>query len=134
MHTSAQNAGNVLIIPAFAEFGIKFEEIPDMPILDSGSVVFTRPEFSRTLGNKDMNVIVVLATSMRNIEIKLATEEAPITTENFLSYVEDDFYDGTVFHRVISYFMIQGGGYIAIGELKPTKDTIVLIFHPATNI
>lgn len=76
--------------------------------------------------NKDVNVIIVLETSMGNIEIKLATEEAPITTENFLSYVEDDFYDGTVFHRVISYFMIQGGGYIATGELKPTKDPIVL--------
>jgi len=92
--------------------------------LDTGRVAFTRPEFSR--GNKDMNVIVVLATSMGNIEIKLATEEAPITTENFLSYVEDDFYDGTLFHRVISDFMIQGGGFIATGRLKPTKESIVL--------
>ena len=119
----------LLKIPSLAKYIIKIEEIQDTPpSLDTGRVAFTRPEFSPLTrgGHKDVNVIVVLATSMGNIEIKLATEEAPITTENFLSYVEDDFYDGTVFHRVISYFMIQGGGYIAIGELKPTKDPIVL--------
>ena len=77
-------------------------------------------------GVKDLNVIVVLETSMGNIEIKLATKEAPVTTENFLSYVEDEFYDGTIFHRVINGFMIQGGGLIATGKEKPAKDPIVL--------
>jgi peptidyl-prolyl cis-trans isomerase A (cyclophilin A) len=77
-------------------------------------------------GPKDMNVIVVLETTMGEIEIKIATKEAPITTENFLDYVESAFYDGTIFHRVISGFMIQGGGYIPTGKLKPTRDPIVL--------
>jgi peptidyl-prolyl cis-trans isomerase A (cyclophilin A) len=77
-------------------------------------------------GKKNLDTIVVLTTSMGNIEIKLATKEAPITTENFLSYVDHDFYDGTLFHRVMQGFMIQGGGYSADGALKATGDPIVL--------
>ena len=77
-------------------------------------------------GNKNMDTIIVLMTTMGNIEIKLATEEAPITTENFLSYVESDYYDETVFHRVKPEFMIQGGGFIATGKQKITGDPIVL--------
>jgi cyclophilin family peptidyl-prolyl cis-trans isomerase len=77
-------------------------------------------------GNKDMDTIVVLTTSMGNIEIKLATEEAPVTTENFLSYIEADFFDGTIFHRVVQGFMIQGGGFVPDGSQKATEDSIVL--------
>ncbi len=77
-------------------------------------------------GNKNMDTIVVLMTSMGNIEIKLATEEAPVTTENFLSYVEDDFFDGLIFHRVIPGFMIQGGGFNPDGTQKTTGDPIAL--------
>ncbi len=77
-------------------------------------------------GNKNMDTIVVLMTSMGNIEIKLAIMEAPITTANFLSYVETDYYDDTVFHRVMPGFMIQGGGFIATGKQKITGDPIVL--------
>ena len=76
-------------------------------------------------GNK-MDTIVVLVTSMGNIEIELATKEAPVTTENFLSYVEQDFFDGTIFHRVIPGFMIQGGGFAPNGTQKLTGDPIVL--------
>ena len=77
-------------------------------------------------GNKKMDTIVVLVTSMGNIEIGLATKEAPVTTGNFLSYVEADFFDGTVFHRVIPGFMIQGGGFTPDGTQKTTGDSIVL--------
>ena len=77
-------------------------------------------------GNKKMATIVVLMTSMGNIEIKLATKEAPITTENFLSYVEEDYFDGTIFHRVIPGFMIQGGGFTPDGTQKMAGDPIVL--------
>ncbi len=90
-----------------------------------GSIIL---QFSNLIwgGNRDSNVIVVMQTTMGDIEIKLATKEAPITTDNFLGYVESGFYDGTIFHRVISGFMIQGGGYIPTGKLKPTGDPIVL--------
>src|SRR5262245_3700577 len=57
------------------------------------------------------NPVVVLETSMGTIEIELDQEKAPITVKNFLSYVEKKHYDGTIFHRVIKNFMIQGGGF-----------------------
>ena len=59
---------------------------------------------------EDMNK-VKLTTSYGEIIIELDSENAPITTENFLSYVDSGFYDDTIFHRVISNFMIQGGGH-----------------------
>ncbi len=54
--------------------------------------------------------IVELNTSEGQIQIELWADKAPITVENFVSYVEQGFYDGTLFHRVIDNFMIQGGG------------------------
>jgi peptidyl-prolyl cis-trans isomerase A (cyclophilin A) len=54
---------------------------------------------------------VQLQTSMGNIVIELNQKAAPVTVKNFLQYVEEGFYDGTIFHRVISGFMIQGGGF-----------------------
>ena len=57
------------------------------------------------------NPHVLLNTSMGEIEIELEAEKAPISVKNFLEYVESGFYDGTVFHRVIPGFMIQGGGF-----------------------
>lgn len=56
---------------------------------------------------------VLLETSMGNITVELAPERAPITVRNFLAYVEKGHYDGTIFHRVIPGFMIQGGGFTA---------------------
>jgi len=70
--------------------------------------------------------IVVLETSMGNIEIALNPEKAPITVENFLAYVNEGFYSGTVFHRVIPGFMVQGGGFTADGTQKPTHNPIKL--------
>jgi len=70
--------------------------------------------------------IVVLETGMGNIEITLNPEKAPITVANFLVYVNEGFYSGTVFHRVIPNFMVQGGGFTADGTLKPTHDPIKL--------
>ena len=74
--------------------------------------------------------IVVLQTNYGNIEIELFEEKAPITTENFLNYVNSGFYDGLVFHRVIEGFMIQGGGFTQQMEQKETKDPIILETHP----
>jgi len=54
---------------------------------------------------------VIVTTSLGEIVIELDPEKAPITVENFLKYVDDEHYDGTVFHRVIKSFMIQGGGF-----------------------
>lgn len=69
--------------------------------------------------------IVRLETSMGNITLKLFPDKAPNTVANFLTYVDSGHYDGTVFHRVISNFMIQGGGFDANLVEKPTKDPII---------
>src|SRR5262245_28592959 len=55
----------------------------------------------------------VIETSMGEITVELDAEKAPITTKNFLDYVDDKFFDGLIFHRVIPRFMIQGGGFDA---------------------
>jgi peptidyl-prolyl cis-trans isomerase B (cyclophilin B) len=67
---------------------------------------------------------VVLETSEGNITLELDAEKAPITVKNFLDYVEAGHYDGTIFHRVISNFMIQGGGMDAAMKEKKTKSPI----------
>ena len=72
----------------------------------------------------EKNPVVVMETSLGNVKIELDQAKAPISVKNFLSYVDDKFYDGTIFHRVISSFMIQGGGFTADMQQKPTKAQI----------
>jgi cyclophilin family peptidyl-prolyl cis-trans isomerase len=67
------------------------------------------------------NPIVVIETNMGAIEVELNEEKAPETVKNFMSYVNDKFYDGTIFHRVINGFMIQGGGMDDKMQEKKTK-------------
>ena len=72
----------------------------------------------------DTTVVVVMETSMGDITIELNAAKAPITVKNFLGYVDDGFYDGTIFHRVMPTFMIQGGGMEPGMKEKQTKPTI----------
>ena len=67
---------------------------------------------------------VRLVTSMGEIVVELDAEKAPKSTENFLAYARDGFYDGTLFHRVISNFMIQGGGFDGEFNRKATRPSI----------
>lgn len=71
--------------------------------------------------------IVTVDTTLGKIKIKLNAEKAPISTENFLKYVDKKFYDKTTFHRVIKDFMVQGGGHTADMKEKTT------LFPPITN-
>ena len=71
------------------------------------------------------NEVVELQTSLGPLHLELYSEQAPKSVENFLTYVKDGFYDGTVFHRVIEGFMIQGGGLDARLEPKDTRDPII---------
>ena len=75
-------------------------------------------------GGKMTNAFVVMETNKGNIEIELFEKEAPITTKNFLDYVNEGFYDGLIFHRVIGNFMIQGGGFDKDMNEKQTKEPI----------
>lgn len=69
---------------------------------------------------------VRLATTLGDVVVELDAVRAPRTVENFLQYVRDGHYDGTVFHRVIPGFMIQGGGFTADMRQKPTRAPIPL--------
>ncbi|TLX55516.1 peptidylprolyl isomerase A [Stutzerimonas nosocomialis] len=73
---------------------------------------------------------VLLNTSLGEIEIELEADKAPVSVQNFLAYVDSGFYDNTIFHRVISGFMIQGGGFT---EDMRQKDTQAAIKNEADN-
>jgi peptidyl-prolyl cis-trans isomerase B (cyclophilin B) len=74
--------------------------------------------------SKPANPVVVMNTSLGPIKIELWADKAPGTVKNFLQYVDEGFYDGTVFHRVINNFMIQGGGFTPDMKQKPTHSPI----------
>jgi cyclophilin family peptidyl-prolyl cis-trans isomerase len=76
--------------------------------------------------SEEASVIAVLETNKGVIEIELDEEAAPRTVRNFIRYIEDGFFDGTIFHRVIPSFMIQGGGFTSDGIQKDTREPIPL--------
>jgi cyclophilin family peptidyl-prolyl cis-trans isomerase len=83
-----------------------------IPLLAALTAAATLPAAPAPLkGKKGSDRVVVMKTSLGTIKIELSPEQAPLTVKNFLRYVDDRFYDGTIFHRVIPTFMIQGGGY-----------------------
>ena len=88
----------------------------------SGGPIVKVPE-KRTPTNPD-NPIVLIDTSMGPIKAELFADKAPGTVRNFLDYVDEKFFDGTVFHRVMPGFMIQGGGFEPGMKAKPTKGMI----------
>lgn len=77
-----------------------------------------------TVFANDTNPKVIMKTTNGDMTIELYADKAPITVANFLSYVDDKFYDATIFHRVIAGFMIQGGGYTVDFHKKATKPPI----------
>ena len=74
--------------------------------------------------NQPAHPVVLMETSEGSIKIELWPDKAPVTVENFLRYAEEGLYDGTVFHRVIDNFMIQGGGFTRDFKQKETHDPI----------
>lgn len=69
--------------------------------------------------------MITIVTNLGQIVIELDTEQTPKTAENFLKYAKEDFYDNTIFHRVISGFVIQGGGFQPEMVQKKTKTPII---------
>jgi cyclophilin family peptidyl-prolyl cis-trans isomerase len=80
--------------------------------------------FLALCGMAQAGTLVEMKTSAGVIKLELADEQAPITVKNFLAYVDQQFYDGTVFHRVMDGFMIQGGGFDQSPTRKQTKEPI----------
>lgn len=68
--------------------------------------------------------MIILTTSLGEVALELFPEAAPVTVANFVQYVEDGFFDGTIFHRVIPGFVIQGGGFTADMRQKKTRAPI----------
>ncbi len=81
----------------------------------------TASSTNNSTSTQEIHTMVTIKTSMGDIELSLDAENAPKTVENFLSYVSDQHYNGTIFHRVIKGFMIQGGGFEPGMSQKPTK-------------
>ncbi len=86
--------------------------------------------FASNTQAEENTIEVIMKTTQGDITIELYPDKAPISVENFLSYVDEKFFDGTIFHRVISNFMIQGGGWTVDFTKKPTHDPIK---NEATN-
>jgi peptidyl-prolyl cis-trans isomerase A (cyclophilin A) len=82
------------------------------------------------LGPAPGNPVAVISTSMGDITVELFKDQAPVSVENFLQYVQDGFYPGTIFHRVERGFVIQGGGYTEALVEKATRPPIQ---NEATN-
>ena len=76
------------------------------------------------------NPTVLMATTNGNVRLELFADKAPVTVKNFVTYVEEKFYDGLIFHRVIAGFMIQGGGFDTHMKQKPAGSPIK---NEATN-
>lgn len=93
-------------------------------ILIIGGFAYYKMTGNTIKSNKNPQVLI--KTSAGDITLELYPDKAPITVQNFLSYVNDGTYENTVFHRVIKGFMIQGGGFTTAGQEKPTKSPIKL--------
>ena len=86
--------------------------------------MFTMAAMLISFNTMAANTVVEMTTSMGNIEIELFNDKAPISAKNFENYAKSNFYNGTIFHRVIPGFMVQGGGIDANMQEKPTNATI----------
>ena len=109
-----------LVIAAFAvqpENGVK-DASPETKVVESGEQAETKAV------NEEKLVYFQMTTSLGELYLELNNEKAPISTANFLEYAQEGYYDGTIFHRVISSFMIQGGGFDADMNKKKTKPGI----------
>ena len=99
-------------------------------VSEEPSVKVPQKKADKEVEEKQMGSRVKLETSMGDIVIELDEKKAPVTVANFRKYVKDGFYAGTIFHRVISGFMIQGGGFT---EDMAKKDTDKPIINEAGN-
>jgi peptidyl-prolyl cis-trans isomerase A (cyclophilin A) len=110
-----------IFIILFAVLALAIIVIPYLRMEETGKVV------------ENQKTQVKITTSKGELIAELYPNKAPISVENFLSYVEDGTYENTVFHRVIPDFMIQGGGFTSDGNEKPTKSPIKLESNNGLN-
>jgi len=105
-------------------FSIRSKQLlASLVMLSICSVIFSNSLTAQTPASTK-NPTAVIHTSMGDISIELFADKSPLSVENFIRYAQSGYYDGTVFHRVISHFMIQGGGMTADLKDKPTAEPI----------
>lgn len=117
--------------PGLAGAALAAVRAPEAPPQGRGTAAVEAPPLQPPpLEPAPGNPVAVISTSLGDFTIELFKEQAPVSVENFLRYVSDGFYEGTVFHRVVSRFMIQGGGYTPELVERPTREPIQ---NEATN-
>jgi peptidyl-prolyl cis-trans isomerase A (cyclophilin A) len=84
----------------------------------------TQAEVNATSVDAAKTIDLIIETSMGEIEVELNADLAPISVANFMQYVDSGYYNGTIFHRVINNFMVQGGGFDKTMQKKTTQATI----------
>ena len=87
--------------------------------------LLTSAAMAQDLDQLSVDARVKVTTTLGSFVIELDQRRAPLTTENFLTYVREGHYDGTIFHRVVQGFVAQGGGYTPDMQLLPTEHTVV---------
>ena len=87
-------------------------------------IVSALPQPAAPANSKESSMVVVIETTLGRITAELYPDKAPLSVSNFLAYVDSKFYDGTIFHRVIPGFMIQGGGFTSQMRQKPTQPPV----------
>jgi peptidyl-prolyl cis-trans isomerase A (cyclophilin A) len=109
---------SVFVLLAVALFSSPFYSV-------QAAQAVTDNKTAKKMENKTMkNTEVVFSTNKGDITIELYADKAPITVKNFLAYVDEGFFNDTIFHRVIPNFMVQGGGFTKDMKQKPTKAPI----------
>jgi cyclophilin family peptidyl-prolyl cis-trans isomerase len=119
MRQAIKGLGVGLLLLAACDAQSKTEPAP-APAPQAEAKTEAQPQTQRTGGNP----MVVIKTSKGEMQVELYADKAPKTVENFLAYVDAGFFDGTIFHRVIPGFMIQGGGFDASMSQKETRGPI----------
>jgi cyclophilin family peptidyl-prolyl cis-trans isomerase len=105
---------------AAAQDGIEVPPVPEAAGEEIAAAAVPAPEAEQA---KETDMVII-KTTLGDIKVKLAADKAPLTVANFLAYADAGHYNGTIFHRVIDGFMIQGGGFDAQMSQKPTQASI----------
>ncbi len=103
------------------------QTVSTMFLILAACVSLVADEAASIQDKKEINMsttTIVISTSMGDVTVELNAEKSPLTVSNFLAYVDSEFYNGTIFHRVMDGFMIQGGGFTRDMQPKPTRAPI----------
>jgi peptidyl-prolyl cis-trans isomerase A (cyclophilin A) len=120
---SVSTSAVVALLSALSLSGVAIAQA-DMPATAPATTPATAPAEAPKAPATDKMIYATMSTSMGDIVLELNREKAPLSVDNFVEYARSGHYDGTVFHRVIPGFMVQGGGFTSDMTQKPTRPPI----------